>query len=117
MQYKIEEQAVYYFYQIKKHCTHYVEEVKAVSQGAQAMLDIAGSHKEDAVFLTDSKSILDALACHGEYALRVKLSKLLESRRAVIQLVPSHRGISGNEMADELAKRRANMQQENLPIK
>ena len=68
------------------------------------------------MFLTDSKSALDALACHGEHELRVKLSKLIESRRVVLQWIPAHCGISGNENADELAKRGANMQQENLPI-
>ena len=68
------------------------------------------------MFLTDSKSVLDALACHGEHELRVKLSKLIESRRVVLQWIPAHCGISGNEKVDELAKRGANMQQENLPI-
>ena len=68
------------------------------------------------MFLTDSKSVLDALACHGEHELRVKLSKLIESRRVVLQWIQAHCGISGNEKADELAKRGANMQQENLPI-
>ena len=99
-----------------KHCTNYAAEVKALSQGAQAILDIVANHKEDVVFLTDSKSVLDALACHGEHELRVKLSKLIESRRVVLQWIPAHCGISGNEKADELAKRGANMQQENLPI-
>ena len=37
-----------------KHCTNYAAEVKALSQGAQAILDIVGNHKEDVVFLTDS---------------------------------------------------------------
>ena len=68
------------------------------------------------VFLPDSKSVLDALACHGEYILRVQLSKLLESRRVVLQWIPAHCGISGNEKADVLAKRGANMQKENLSI-
>ena len=46
-----------------------------------------------------------------------KLSKLLESRRVVLQWISADCGISGNEKkADELAKRGASMQQENLPI-
>ena len=98
-----------------KHCTNYAAEVKALSQGAQAILDIVGNHKEDVVFLTDSKSVLDALVCHGTYTLRVKLSKLIENRRVVIQYILSHCGISGNEKADQPAKRGTNMQQENLP--
>ena len=89
---------------VGKHCTNYTAEVKALSQGVQAILDIVGNHKEDVVFLTDSKSVLDALACHGEHELRVKLSKLGESRRVVLQWIPAHCGISGNEKADELAK-------------
>ena len=68
------------------------------------------------MFLTDSKSVLDAVACHGEYDLRVNPSKLIESRRVVLQWIPAHCGISGNEKADELAKRGANMQQANLTI-
>ena len=80
-----------------KHCTNYAAEVKALSKGVQAILDIVGNHKEDVVFLTDSKSVLDALACHGEHELRVKLSKLIESRRVVLQWIPAHCGIiSGN---------------------
>ena len=62
-----------------KHCTKYAAKVKALSQGAQAILDIVGNHKEDVVFLTDSKSVLYALARHGAYELRVKLSNLIES--------------------------------------
>ena len=67
-----------------KHCTNYAAEVKALSQRAQTILDIVGNHKEDVVFLTDSKSVLDALARHREYELRVKLSKLIERRRVVL---------------------------------
>ena len=63
------------------------------------------------MFLTDSKSVLDALACHGEYTLRAKLSKILESRRVVLHWIPAQCGISGNEKAKELAKRGASMQQ------
>ena len=49
-----------------KHYTNYAAEVKALSQVAQAILDIVGNHKEDVMFFTDSKSVLDAFACHGE---------------------------------------------------
>ena len=39
-----------------KHGTNYAAEVKALSQGAKATLDIVGNHNEDVVFLTDSIS-------------------------------------------------------------
>ena len=100
----------------RKYCIHYAAEVKALSQGAQTVLDMVGNHEENVLFLTDSKSVLDALACHGEHELRVKLSKLIENRRVVLQWIPAHCGISGNEKEDELAKRGANMQQKNHPI-
>ena len=67
------------------------------------------------MFLTDSKSVLDALARHGEYELRVTLSKIIKSRRVVLQWIPAHCGISGIEKANELAKRGAKMQQEIPP--
>ena len=79
-----------------KHCTNYVAELKSLSQAAQAILDTVGNHKEDVVFFTDSKSVLDAIACHGEYELRVKLSKLIDRRRLVIQWIPAHCGIIKN---------------------
>ena len=56
------------------------------------------------MFLTDSKSVLDALACHGEHELRVKLSKLIENRRVVLQWIPAHCGINGNERLMNLLK-------------
>ena len=61
------------------------------------------------MFLADSKSVLDALACYGVYTLRVKLSKLLESRRVVLHWIPAQCRISDTEKVDGLAKRGANM--------
>ena len=95
-----------------KYCTNY----DAEDQGAQALIDLTNANSEDVVFLTDSRSVLDSLAGHGERNLRRKLYDILEHRRVAIQWIPAHCGIKGNEHADRLAKQGANMEQERLPI-
>ena len=65
-----------------KYCTKYDAEVKAQEQGAQAMIDLTDTNSEDVVFLTDSRSVLDSLAGHGEHNLR--LYSILEHRRVIL---------------------------------
>ena len=100
----------------RKYCTNYDAEVKALEQGAQAVIDLTDANSENVVFLTDSRSVLDSLAGHGEHNLRCKLYSILEHRRVVLQWIPAHCGIKGNEYADRLAKQGANIEQEKLPI-
>ena len=45
-----------------------------------------------------------------------KLYNILEHRRVVLQWIPAHCGVKGNEHADRLAKQGANMEQEELLI-
>ena len=99
-----------------KYCTNYDAEVKALEQGAQAVIDLTDANSENVVFLTDSRSVLDSLVGHGEHNLRRKLYRIFEHRRVVLQWIPAHCGIKGNEHADRLAKQGANMEQEKLPI-
>ena len=80
------------------------------------MIDLTDTNSEDVVFLTDSWSVLDSLAGHGEHNLRRKLYNILEHRSVIIQWIPAHSGIKGNEHADRLAKQGANMKQEKLQI-
>ena len=44
------------------------------------------------------------------------LNGSLEKRKVVLQWIPAHYGINGNEMADKLAKRGAAMTQHDNPI-
>ena len=83
-----------------KYCTNYDAEVKALEEGAQAVIDLTDINSEDAVFLTDSRSVLDSLAGHGVHNLRRKLYSILEHRRVVLQLIPAQCGIKGNAHAD-----------------
>ena len=62
------------------------------------------------------RSVLDSLAGHGEHNLRLRLYSILEHRRVVLQWIPAHYGIKGNEHADIFAKHGANMEQEKLSI-
>ena len=80
------------------------------------MIDLTDANSEDVVYLTDSWSVLDSLAGHGEHNLGRKLYSILEHSRMVLQWIPAHCGIKGNEHADRLAKQGANLEQEKLPI-
>ena len=98
------------------YCTNYDAEVKALEQGVQSVIYLTDTNSEDVVFLTDSRSVLNSLAGHGEHNLRRKLYSTLEHRRVILQWIPAHCGIKGNKHADRLAKQGANMEQEKLPI-
>ena len=69
----------------KKYCTNYDAEVKALEQGAQAVTYLTDTNSKDVVFVTDSRSVLDSLAVHGEHNLRRKMYIILEHRRVIIQ--------------------------------
>ena len=99
-----------------KYCTNCDAEVKALEQAAQAVISLTDTNSEDVVCLTDSRSVLDSLAGYGEHNLRRKLYSILEHRRVIIQWIPEHCSIKGNEHADRLAKQGANMEQEKIPI-
>ena len=98
-----------------KHCTNYGAEVKALEQGAKAIDDLT-DQTTDVVFLTDSRSALDALHNQSEPHLSRILHSILGKRRVVLQWIPAHCGINGNEMADKLAKKGATLTQHDNPI-
>ena len=88
---------------------------KALEQGAKAIADLT-DQTTDVVFLTDSRSALDALHNQSEPHLSRILHSILGKRRVVLQWIPAHYGINGNEMADKLAKKGAAMTQHDNPI-
>ena len=96
---------------IGKYCINYNAGVKALEQVAQAVIDPTDTNSEDVVYLTASRSVLESLAGHGEHNLIRKLYSILEHRRVIIQWIPAHCGIKGNEHADRLAKQGATMEQ------
>ena len=65
-----------------KYCTNYDDEVKTLEQGAQVVLDLTETNSEDIVFLTDSPSVLDSLAGHGEHNLRRKTVQHIRTQKS-----------------------------------
>ena len=89
------------------HCTNYRAEVEALIHAANTIKDVAHPNSQ-VVFLTDAKSVLDAIS---------ELSQILDTlqeitcARLVLQWIPSHCGIRGNEEADRMAKLGAEKEQ------
>ena len=67
-----------------KHCTNYGAEVKVLEQGAKAINDLT-DQTTDVVFLTDSRSALDALHNQSEPHLSEILHSIMGKRRVVLQ--------------------------------
>ena len=78
---------------------------------AATMVHDTESDCPQVVFLSDSLSALEALAGNKLPRLMEKLQKVVKTRRVVLQWVPAHCGIPGNETADELAKQGAREEQ------
>ena len=63
------------------------------------------------IFLSDALSVLRAYQNHKLPNLAKALQQVAATRRAVLQWIPAHCGISGNEQADILAKEGAKEEQ------
>ena len=97
------------------HSTNYKAEVEAITTGVQHVLENpdTSSHK---VFLSDAKSALQAMESGNDKNLNnlmLALSSLCENHTTVLQWIPAHCGIPGNEIADMLAKKGSSYTQEN----
>jgi ribonuclease HI len=97
------------------YCNNYESEVKAISVAAEKLLTIT-DNSYSAVILTDAKSVLEALENRKLPSLLCTLAKIRKHRRLVLQWIPAHCGISGNEEADQLAKSGSAMEQPEVPV-
>jgi len=84
------------------HCTNYKAEVEALIHAANI---ISGKTDPDSqvVFLTDALSVLQAANNNKLPDLEEALLDI-QCLRSVLQWIPSHCGIDGNEEADRMAK-------------
>ena len=93
-----------------KHCSNYRAETEAIIQAAYIVQ--ASDHDcKQVVFLSDALSVLQAYQNHKLPNLTKALQQVETTRRAVLQWIPAHCGILGNEQADILAKEGARGEQ------
>jgi ribonuclease HI len=87
-----------------KFCSNYTAEVQALEQAAK-MIYNTNSDCQQVVIFTDALSVLQALKGGKLPHLRNELSKVAIIKQTMLQWVPSHCGVPGNEKADKLAKK------------
>ena len=91
------------------HCTNYEAEVEALIIAAKNIANKIDQHGQ-VVFLTDALSVLQCLENGGLTHLRAQLNKI-KCTRIILQWIPAHCGIFGNEEADRMAKLGAGKEQ------
>jgi len=96
------------------HCTNYKAEVEALIQAAHTIA-MRADRTTQVVFLTDALSVLQAYNSDRLPSLKKALNNI-NSLRTVLQWIPSHCGIEGNEKADDLAKLGADQEQEDNAV-
>ena len=85
-----------------KYTCSYDEEKAAMNIALDWMLE--NSRSSDAVICSDSQSLIFAIECRQSNVMDI-ISKLQQLKgRVIIQWVPGHSNIPGNEMADKYAK-------------
>ena len=107
-------------------CSNYVAEKEAITQAIthiQEMFDNNPDDTKDVIIFTDSLSALQGLE-NGESGdkdlskLTMKIDQLMSKHKiqVVLQWIPGHAGVEGNEKADSLAKRGAALPQPEAPV-
>ncbi|XP_041366816.1 uncharacterized protein LOC121381550 [Gigantopelta aegis] len=86
-----------------KHCINYAAEVEALIHAAHICSHV--------VFLTDALSALQALENNKPDILSEALHPISSVNQVVLQWIPAHCGIPGNENADRRAKLGATKEQ------
>ena len=95
---------------VGKHCSNYHAETEALIQAASKVQ--ASDHDwKQVVFLYDALSVLQAYQIHKLPNLTKALQQVAVTRNDVLQWIPAHCGMSGNEQADILAKEGARGEQ------
>ena len=94
---------------------NYDSEVWAIEAAVQELTS-SNLETQSVVFLTDAKSVLEALQAGKLPELIEALSGVSKQNRITLQWIPSHCGVPGNETADRLAKQGSSMQQPDVPM-
>ena len=108
-------------------CSNYIAEIRAITTAVEIVhqqFETGERAPTDLVVFSDSKSALQALENLQdnrqqeikELALSINNLQQSYKTRIVLQWIPGHSDIAGNEKADHLAKKGASMEQPNLPV-
>ena len=85
-----------------RHCTNYRAETEALTHAANIIRDAVDAQSQ-VVFLTDAMSVLQAITAGKLPRLREVIEDI-PCTRIMLQWIPSHCGVLGNEQADRMAK-------------
>jgi ribonuclease HI len=104
---------------VGERSSNYRAEVQALTIATQHLIETDDLPTTNLVFLTDSLSALQALQSgptdSSSQQLQDNLHLLSERGKVVLQWIPAHVGIAGNEAADRLAKKGSRLPQPNPP--
>ena len=98
--------------------TNYRAETTALHEAAKILKQENQTHT-NIVFLTDGRSIIQCLQHPREQLERNTLKVLCElsqDSQVIVQWIPAHCGLAGNDEADTLAKAGSRKEQPNLPV-
>ena len=102
------------------HSDNFRAERKAIELAAKILTSHTHSTNSQIVFLTDAKSVLESLKNTNapiNHSLNTELNKLSKiSNELVLQWIPGHIKIEGNETADNLAKAGGRQRQTNVSL-
>ena len=98
-----------------KFCHNYDAEIQAIKLAAERLVHTE-LESQPVVFLTDAKSVLQALQSRKLPDIETILTEMCKQRKVTMQWIPSHCGIPGNERADGLAKEGAAGEQPDVPV-
>ena len=102
------------------HCSTHKAEETAILSAVECLLQDRRAYNAQIVLLTDAKSVLQSLRNPRNTCLNKLTSALLNlgqaTKTVVLQWIPGHINIKGNEHSDYLAKQGAQKEQGDLPV-